>query len=96
MQAQEALNRTDKEIVITTSCHAEKVRLEVYNNGPGIPDEVMDKIFDPLYSTKENSENMGLGLSIVRSIVAGSDGVIEVVNYDEGVSFRIEFPRYRG
>ena len=95
MQAMETMTMADKEIVITTSCQAEKVVLAVYNNGPAIPDEVMDKIFDPLYSTKENSENMGLGLSIVQSIVAAHEGKISVTNHDAGVSFRIEFPRYR-
>ena len=95
-QALESVNRTDKQIAIITKCQDDKVLLEVFNNGPLIPDEVIGKIFDPLYSTKENSENMGLGLTIVQSIVAAHDGRIEVVNHADGVSFRIEFPRYRG
>ena len=96
MQALESVDRKDKEIHIRTSCDADNVRLEVYDNGPDIPAECKDRIFDPLFSTKANSENMGLGLSIVKSVVDAHDGRIEVVNHDEGVTFRIEFPRFKG
>ena len=95
MQAMDSTGIVNKEIAITTSCLDAEVLLEVYNNGPAVSEEVMAKIFDPLYSTRANTENMGLGLSIVQSIVTAHDGRIEVVNRDEGVSFRIEFPRYR-
>lgn len=53
---------------------------EIKDTGPGIPDEIMDRIFDPFFSTKEKGGglNIGLGLSIADSIVKGHGGKIKV------------------
>ena len=96
IQALDSVDQADKEIVITTDCKNDKVVLEISNNGPFIPQEVIAKIFDPFFSTKStNGENMGLGLSIIQSIVSEHGGHISAVNHDKGVSFRIEFPKHR-
>jgi len=93
MQALDVIDRTDKEIVVSTICQKEKAVIEISNNGPGIPPEDMEKLFDPFFTTRINSENMGLGLSIVQSIVIAHEGKVSVVNREDGVSFRVEFPR---
>lgn len=52
------------------------VKISISDNGPGIPAEIVNKIFDPYFSTKQNGS--GLGLSIVYSIVKQHDGYITV------------------
>jgi two-component system nitrogen regulation sensor histidine kinase NtrY len=68
-----------------------RVRLEVADNGPGIPDEEKVRLFEPYFSTK--TAGMGLGLTIVNSIIADHSGVIRVQdNQPNGAKFVIELP----
>ena len=61
------------------------------DSGPGIPDDVMVRLFDAFFTTK--SEGMGMGLSICRSIVEAHGGHISAVNRPEGgASFRLALP----
>ncbi|MBI3599390.1 MAG: GHKL domain-containing protein, partial [Nitrospinae bacterium] len=67
------------------------VRIEVADNGIGIPDKNKDKLFLPYFSTKKKGS--GLGLAIVNRIVADHDGVIRVEdNLQGGARFVIELP----
>lgn len=67
------------------------VVLEIEDNGPGIPKEILDRIFDPFFSTK--STGRGLGLSAVRGIVRSHGGVLDVQStVGRGTLFRIAFP----
>lgn len=52
----------------------------ISDNGPGIPEEIIDKIFNPFFTTKASGEGSGLGLDIVRSILALQDGTISVTS----------------
>ena len=52
------------------------IQVEVSDNGPGVPPDVMDKIFSPFFTTKP--QGSGLGLAIVRKIVDAHDGRIDV------------------
>ncbi|MDB5296004.1 MAG: two-component system sensor histidine kinase [Phycisphaerales bacterium] len=56
--------------------------LAVHDTGPGIPPDVLDKVFNPFFTTKDTGT--GLGLSIVHRIVEAHDGTITVVNADGG------------
>lgn len=56
----------------------EVVRIEVADQGPGVPDEVRQQIFQPFFTTKPPGEGTGLGLSITVSIIAEHGGWIEV------------------
>ncbi|MDP2690184.1 MAG: ATP-binding protein, partial [Deltaproteobacteria bacterium] len=70
---------------------------EIRDTGPGIPEAVRDKIFDPFFSTKERGggHNIGLGLSISQSIIKEHSGRIEVESSPAGAVFRIFAPLYR-
>jgi len=60
------------------------VRIEVQDTGIGMPDDVVDKIFEPFFSTKEEGEGTGLGLSTAYSIIQSHDGFLDVES-EEGV-----------
>ncbi len=66
-------------------------RLEVIDNGPGIPAEVKQRLFEPYFSTKK--AGTGLGLAIVSNIVADHNGYIRIKdNLPVGTRFIIELP----
>ncbi len=60
------------------------VLLTVEDSGPGIPDDVLPRVFDPFFSTKEVGEGTGLGLSICASILDAFGGDIRAENRAEG------------
>jgi two-component system NtrC family sensor kinase len=66
--------------------------VRVEDDGPGIPENLRDKIFEPFFSTKGTS---GLGLAVSWGIIERHLGTIEVERSDGGgASFRIIFPTY--
>lgn len=69
------------------------VRLDVEDTGHGINTEIIDKIFDPYFTTKEKSQGTGLGLSVVHGIVTSLDGFIQVRNNPgSGTTFSVFLP----
>ena len=74
----------DPEIVIRLSRTRSRVVLSVSDNGPGIPDEVRDRMFEPFYSTKGVGEGLGIGLSIVYNIVREFDGSVSITDAPGG------------
>ena len=65
--------------------------IEVADNGPGVPPEIMDRIFNPFFTTKP--QGSGLGLAIVRKVVDAHDGRIDVTSSPEhGTCFRVTLP----
>lgn len=71
------------------------VELVITDTGSGIPAEHLDQIFEPFFSTKEESKGVGLGLAVVQSIISRHRGTIEVespVTDGVGTRFRILLP----
>jgi signal transduction histidine kinase len=67
------------------------VVVEVADNGPGVPPELTDRIFNPFFTTKP--QGSGLGLAIVRKIVDAHDGQIDVSSSPtDGTRFRVTVP----
>jgi len=74
---------------------AEYVAIEVSDTGTGIPADIVDKIFEPFFSTKEVGKGTGLGLSTVYGIVKQTGGFIYVDSAENrGTSFKIFLPRH--
>ena len=74
---------------------ADYVLVEVADNGTGIPSEIIDKIFDPFFSTKDVGKGTGLGLSTVYGIVKQTGGfVYPESEVGKGTTFRIFLPRH--
>ena len=62
------------EVIIRTSAEGDQVHVRISDSGHGIPDDVMQKIRDPFFTTKEVGKGTGLGLSIVEQIVSSHGG----------------------
>jgi len=74
---------------------ADYVRIDISDTGTGIPADIVDKIFEPFFSTKEVGKGTGLGLSTVYGIVKQTGGFIYVDSEaDQGTSFHIFLPRH--
>lgn len=82
------------EIAIETFVTSGEDRLiiRVTDNGGGIPPEIMDRIFEPFYTTKEVGTGTGLGLSVSYSLIAAMDGTLRARNVDRGAQFEIALP----
>lgn len=80
-------------IDITISELTDHVVIEVADTGPGIPDDVLPKIFDPLFTTRQIGT--GLGLVSCKSIVEKHEGTIEVkTEVGKGTTFIIRLPKF--
>ncbi|MGB5080331.1 MAG: ATP-binding protein [Burkholderiales bacterium] len=89
-QAMEAGNGT---ITLTTRGEGAGVAVDVADTGKGIPEDVLPKIFDPFFSTKEVGKGTGLGLSVSYKIVEQHGGRIEVQSHPgKGTRFTVWFP----
>jgi signal transduction histidine kinase len=78
-------------LVSTDILPGRQAHLAISDNGPGIPDELREKLFEPFFSSKKSG--MGLGLSISRSIIARHRGRIWAVsNRGHGATFHINLP----
>ena len=70
-----------------------KARIEVEDNGPGVPVELRDRVFDPFVTTKDVGSGTGLGLAVCRGIVEAAKGRIYVdAQYTKGARFVVELP----
>jgi signal transduction histidine kinase len=69
------------------------VKLWVRDSGPGIPAEVLPKIFDPYFTTKGPRQGTGLGLNIVQRLIKEGHGALHVhTKAGEGTTFTIYLP----
>ncbi len=74
---------------------ADYVRIDISDTGTGIPADIVDKIFEPFFSTKEVGKGTGLGLSTVYGIVKQTGGFVYVDSEaGKGTSFHIFLPRH--
>ena len=95
VNAYEAMERRGtieiQEAQIETESGGREIMIRLTDNGPGIPDAIKDKVFQPFYSTKE--EGTGLGLSICARIVEEHGGTLELTSTEgEGTTFTIKIP----
>jgi len=81
-------------VSVTTKNMGNKVEIHVKDNGPGIPQNVLDKIFQPFFTTKPTGQGTGLGLSLAYDIITkGHDGELKVETSEgEGSEFVIILP----
>jgi signal transduction histidine kinase len=82
-------------VVRTSATHRDGeqwVAITVSDNGPGIPEAILGRVFDPFFSTKPTGHGTGLGLFLTYGIVSDHRGHVEVHNGDRGAVFTVELP----
>jgi signal transduction histidine kinase len=81
-------------VSVSTKKSGDKVLISVKDNGNGIPQKILDKIFQPFFTTKPTGQGTGLGLSLSYDIVKAHGGELKVeTKENEGSSFIIELPK---
>lgn len=88
--AEAVSGKSDGKIVLSAFAEKEKVILTVADNGSGIPEQYLDKIFIPFYTTKEKGS--GIGLTLTRQLIVNNGGFISVrTKAGVGTEFKIMF-----
>ena len=86
-------NKGSTVININLQKYADQVRLSIQDNGPGIHSDIIDKIFDPFFSTRAGKGGTGLGLSVAHGIITEHGGSLTVQNLAPGgADFIITLP----
>lgn len=79
-------------LTVRTKKQGDTITIEVSDNGPGIPDEIKDKILQPFFTTKKGTEGTGLVLSITHDIIKAHGGELRLeTKVGEGTIFTIQF-----
>jgi signal transduction histidine kinase len=79
-------------IIVRAFAEEDRVVAEVVDNGPGIPREARERVFEPFYTTKEVGAGTGLGLDVVRRIVVAHGGEVSVRSEPGETSFTVRLP----
>lgn len=81
----------NKLITISVIKFNEKITIDIEDNGPGLSDIILDKVFTPFFSTKKNG--LGVGLSIAKTLITSNDGRLNInKSKKQGACFNIELP----
>jgi signal transduction histidine kinase len=80
-------------VSVSTKKSDSKIEIKVADNSDGIPQDIVDKIFQPFFTTKPTGEGTGLGLSLAYDIVKAQGGELKVeTKENEGSEFVIQLP----
>jgi len=82
--------RVLRKVTLHKTVHRHVVRIEIIDNGPGIPPEIEKSLFFPLITAR--AEGTGLGLSIAQSLIAAHNGIVEYERRDAHTVFSIYIP----
>jgi signal transduction histidine kinase len=70
----------------------DRVRIEIEDDGPGIPEDIQGQIFDPFFTTKKQGQGTGMGLDIVSQIVIRNQGEIRFTSEPRRTRFVVSLP----
>ena len=95
INAREALGESGGRLSVRATVHEEhRIEVVVQDTGPGVPESLRDRIFDPFFSTKPASSGTGLGLAISQEAVRAHGGHLSYQAVPgAGATFRLELPR---
>jgi signal transduction histidine kinase len=80
-------------LTVTSKKEGKTITITVRDNGPGILDEIKEKILQPFFTTKKGTEGTGLGLSITNDIIKAHGGELNIESQvGEGTAFIIQIP----
>jgi len=81
-------------LIVRTKDLGNKIMIEVEDNGPGVPDDIKDKLLMPFFTTKKGTEGTGLGLSITHDIIKVHNGMLDITTQvGEWTKFSITIPK---
>jgi signal transduction histidine kinase len=87
------VNGYEPTVAVSTAKQNGKVEIKIKDNGNGIPKNIVDKIFQPFFTTKPTGQGTGLGLSLAYDIIKAHGGEIKVQTKEgEGSEFIIQLP----
>ncbi|MCK5111315.1 MAG: cache domain-containing protein [Arcobacteraceae bacterium] len=87
-------NISQGEITIDISCDKDSTKIIIVDNGGGIPNDILDKVFEPYFTTKFKSQGTGIGLYMVKEIVENHmQGFVMIENFKNGVKVTIELAK---
>jgi len=78
---------------LVTADAGDHVTVSVIDDGPGIPEGIVDRIFEPFFTTKPSGEGSGLGLHICERIVTRHGGTIMVESAPHRTAFTVALPK---
>ncbi len=84
------VTKFERFVTINQVMHRQALKIQIWDEGPGVPDEMRDVIFDPLVTGRP--EGTGLGLSITQEIVQRHQGVVQLEDYDGKTCFSLYLP----
>jgi signal transduction histidine kinase len=87
-----AIGAARERVTIRTLRSGEFLAVEVEDDGPGVPDEIAERIFDAFFTTKAPGQGTGLGLDIARRIAARHHGDLRLKPVDRGACFQVLLP----
>ena len=78
---------------VSTKRHDDRIEIRVVDNGPGIPESIREKVFQPFFTTKPTGQGTGLGLSLSYDIVKAHGGTVAVNSAEgKGSEFVVQIP----
>ncbi|MBD3647819.1 MAG: PAS domain-containing sensor histidine kinase, partial [Pseudomonadales bacterium] len=84
------ITRNERQFTIVRTCHRLVIKVDIIDNGPGIPDGLREQLFYPMISGR--ADGTGLGLSLAQSIVHQHHGLIEFTSEPGKTVFTIIIP----
>ncbi|HXE79473.1 MAG TPA: HAMP domain-containing sensor histidine kinase [Vicinamibacterales bacterium] len=97
VNAEEALDGApERKLRITLQADDEVVRCIVSDSGPGIEPALRERVFEPFFTTRQSTRNVGLGLPAAAAIAAMHRGRVTLEKARSGATFVLELPRVRG
>lgn len=88
-----ALSETDGRITVIVSADKDRMKVDVEDNAGGIPPLILERIFEPYFTTKEQGKGIGLGLYMAKTMIeTNMGGRLSAENVSDGAVFSIELP----
>lgn len=90
--ASDAIEKDEDKWIKVEVEHSDELKISVIDSGKGIPDDVVEKMFVPFYTTKDVGKGTGLGLAIIKGIMDKHNGTIGVIKENENTCFQFTLP----